>query len=76
MTEPEFEHRLERAREMIDRLRAALKPFAEYAGAAPLPDQLATADQIIITRGSQLARLTMRDCNDAAFALMETGVRV
>ena len=58
---------------MIDRLRGALKPFAEF-GAVPS----GPPDQFIITAGSTMARrqLTIGHCRDAALALMETGIRV
>lgn len=54
----------------IERLRAALKPFADFAD----PRKKVPA-VVIITNGSPLARpqLRMQDCYAAADALQQTG---
>jgi hypothetical protein len=54
----------------IERLRAALEPFADYA--PPLPSEM--PDDFRITLGSDTAKrqLTIGDCRRAARALGET----
>jgi hypothetical protein len=58
---------LELAADEIERLREALKPFAEFAG-QPVGRP---PDDMVITQGSRIARrqLTMGDCARAAEAL-------
>lgn len=63
-------NKLRKAEAEIERLRAALKPFADYADPSGV-----FPPTIEVTTGSRFARkqLTMGDCYEAARALEQSG---